>query len=329
MRKIRRILVAVKDPSVKSLPAVQKAAQLAKVFGAQLELFHGIADRLSADAYIYQEGGLAGAERCMRTRYRAGLDALAERLRNLGLKVNVTAEWDFPVYEAIVRQARRVKADLIVAECHAGKRTAPWLLHVTDWELLRTSPVPVLLVKNAKPYVRPVILAALDPSHLFAKPVKLDEVIMRRAYALSRALGGALHAMHAYAPLALGVAPVAGAEAILAMDALPAIEAKARDGFARELRGRVPRARQHLVTDLPVDAIPRIARETGAAIVVMGAVSRSGLKRLFIGNTAERTLNELTCDVLVVKPSRFVTRVSRQGRGVRITATPQFPSAYY
>jgi hypothetical protein len=78
-----------------------------------------------------------------------------------------------------------------------------------------------------------------------------------------------------------------------------------------------------------MDAIPKVARETGAALVVMGAVSRSGLKRLFIGNTAERTLNELTCDVLVVKPSRFVTQVARKGRGVRITATAQFPSSYY
>jgi universal stress protein E len=51
--------------------------------------------------------------------------------------------------------------------------------------------------------------------------------------------------------------------------------------------------------------------------VVMGAVSRSGLRRIVIGNTAERILGDLTCDVLVVKPQRFVTRVSRTRRGVR------------
>jgi hypothetical protein len=62
--------------------------------------------------------------------------------------VKVAADWDFPAHEAIVRHARRHKIDLIVAECHAGRRTTPWLLHLTDWELLRTSPVPVLLVKT-------------------------------------------------------------------------------------------------------------------------------------------------------------------------------------
>jgi hypothetical protein len=50
----------------------------------------------------------------------------------------------------------------------------------------------------------------------------------------------------------------------------------------------------------------------------MGAVSRSGLKRVFIGNTAERALNELPCDVLVVKPPGFAKQVADRPRGLRI-----------
>jgi nucleotide-binding universal stress UspA family protein len=34
----------------------------------------------------------------------------------------------------------------------------------------------------------------------------------------------------------------------------------------------------------------------------MGAMSRSGLKRIFIGNTAEQVLDSLQSDVLIVKP---------------------------
>ena len=328
MRKIRRILVAVKDANARSLPAVDKAAQLARAFGAQLELFHGIVERLAADAYVYQEGGLAGAERTLRTRYREHLEGVARRLRNTGLKVNVAAEWDFPVYEAIVRQAHRVKADLIVAECHAGRRLAPWLLHVTDWELLRTSPVPVLLVKNARAYQKPVVLAALDPSHAFEKPVKLDSAILDTAGAFTKALHGSLHAMHAYAAVSLGADSVNGVGAALAMEAISETQARARKGFARAVARKVPRARQHLVCDVPIDAIPQTARATDAALVVMGAISRSGFERLIVGNTAERVLNQLTCDVLVVKPPRFVTRVSRMGRGVRIVSARAFPPPY-
>jgi hypothetical protein len=57
-------------------------------------------------------------------------------------------------------------------------------------------------------------------------------------------------------------------------------------------------------------------------MVVMGAMSRSGLKRVFIGNTAERVLNDLPCDVLVVKPPRFHTGVNGKSRGVRVLVPP-------
>jgi universal stress protein E len=39
----------------------------------------------------------------------------------------------------------------------------------------------------------------------------------------------------------------------------------------------------------------------------MDAVSRSRLKRIVIGNTAERVLDHLPCDVLIVKPLDFAT----------------------
>jgi universal stress protein E len=42
-----------------------------------------------------------------------------------------------------------------------------------------------------------------------------------------------------------------------------------------------------------------------ADAVVMGAVSRSGLKGLFIGNTAEDVLDRLHCDLVIVKPKGF------------------------
>jgi universal stress protein E len=57
----------------------------------------------------------------------------------------------------------------------------------------------------------------------------------------------------------------------------------------------------------------------------MGAVSRSGLKSIFIGNTAERVLDRLQCDLLVVKPRRFESRVPRAVRGVRIAAAAPLP----
>ena len=191
MKAIRRILVAVKDPDAKQLPTVEKAAQIALACGASIELFHAISEPVYADFELTEES-LQELQTTRATRYWARLERIAAGLRHRNLKVGTRADWDFPAYESIVRRAIAVRADLIVAECHAGRRLAPWLLHLTDWELLRTSPLPVLLVRTQEPYERPIVLAAVDPGHAHAKPSGLDGVILKEAAGMARLLSGSV-----------------------------------------------------------------------------------------------------------------------------------------
>lgn len=81
-------------------------------------------------------------------------------------------------------------------------------------------------------------------------------------------------------------------------------------------------SRRHLVPRHPIDAIEGIAQKIGSGIVVMGAISRSGLRRLAIGNTAERVFDALSCDLLVVKPKSFTSRVPRARRGAQLVTLP-------
>jgi universal stress protein E len=325
MRPIRRILVAIKDPTAKSLPAVTKGAQLARAFDAHLELFHGIATPLYVDAYSYEES-IPEIERKTRAEKLEQLEVIAQKLRQSGLDVSISAAWDYPVHEAVVRRASRDKADLIVAECHGKPHIMPGLLHLTDWELLRTSPVPVLLVKTPTPYRRPVVLAAVDPAHAFSKPAKLDDEILKIAKTVSQALRGPLHAVHAYVPVPAAV-PTRQLLSESAMKQLAAQTHKAaRRTFSKAVRAaNIPTARCHLVARHPIDAIAQTARKTGTGIVVMGAISRSGLRRFFFGNTAEALLDSLTCDLLIVKPTEFASRVDKRIRGVRFAAPPVSP----
>jgi universal stress protein E len=84
----------------------------------------------------------------------------------------------------------------------------------------------------------------------------------------------------------------------------------------------IPAARRHLIARHPSDAIEEAAGETHSAVVVMGALARSGLKGLLIGNTAERVLAQLPCDLLVIKPRGFRSKVPRRRRGVRYVGLP-------
>lgn len=315
MNEIRRILVAIKSPAAKTLPAVLKAAQLAKSFGAELILFQSIALPIYLEGDVsYMNDGLVAAERCTADAWKA-LEAIARKLRHKGILVSVSAQFDYPVYEAVIRETTRLKADLIVAEQHQGHRAAS-LLHLTDWELLRLSPVPVLLVKDPHAYRHPTILAAVDPDHTYAKPLWLDAEILNAGEAVARALHGTLHAVHAYAPIpALAFPSGAITEeevaATCARSAEAANERLKRALCDAEIRNAVP----HVSRRHPSDAIPEVASELRSSLVVMGAVSRTGFKRLLIGNTAERVLDRLSCDVLVIKPSHLVTRISQERRG--------------
>lgn len=324
MRPIRRILVAVKDPA-KTPSAARKAAQLARAYGAHLELFHAISAPLYMDAYSFQPS-IREVEREIRSSRTGQLQTIANELRGKGLEVSVTAQWDHPAYEAVVRHAIHTRASLIVADCHAKPHVLPGLLHLTDWELLRMSPVPVLLVKNPTPYKRPAILAAVDPSHAFEKPAKLDGEILSIAGSIAATLRGQLHAVHAYLPLP--EEPIS--RRLLSdtqLDKLNAqTEAAAGLQFQRTLRtARILKSRRHLLPCHPIAAIEQTARKTHSPIVVMGAISRSGLRRFIFGNTAEYLLDSLPCDLLIVKPPKFSAPLQKRSRGVKFVVAPYFP----
>jgi len=327
MQRIRRILVAIKDPAARALPAVHKAAQIAKGLHAQLTLFHDIATPMYAEAWHGRDIDVRSWQREVQTARSEQLEKLAARIRKHGIDVDVAADWDYPPYEAIIRKAQRISADLVVIENHhgTGRHPARWLLSYTDWELLRLCPMPVLLVKNRRLYHRPRVLAAIDPSHAFAKPANLDRQILRAGAQLVHALHGELHALHAYFP-ALPVAPAMPDGPMAVEGGHEELERAAQRQLERAVDGfDVKPSHCHLIEGRANEAIPRTAKRERSAIVAMGVVSRSGLKRFFIGNTAEFVMDAVTADVLVVKSADFPSRVPRAGRGVQILSLPLLP----
>jgi universal stress protein E len=328
MQPIRHILVAVKNPAARSLPAVNKAAQIAKGLKAQLTLFHDIATPLYAEALQGRVVDLPSWQREVQTARREQLDKLAVRIRKHGIHVDVVADWDFPPYEAIIRKAQRLVADLLVVENHhgTGRHPARWLLAYTDWELLRLCPIPVLLVKNRRMYHRPRVLAAIDPSHAYAKPSNLDRQILRAGAQLVHAIHGERHALHVFYPGLPVVPAMPGGPMFDVAAGREEAELQARGKMERAVDGfDVKRSHCHLVQGRPNEVIPLTAKRERCDIVAMGVVSRSGLKRFFIGNTAEFVMDAVAADILVVKPPDFDSRVPRAGRGVQILSMPILP----
>ena len=315
--RIQRILVAIRDVEHPSRNELRKAATLARAAKARIEVFHAI------DAPIPDRSPQRDIVAVAMTRYVE--DTLPKRQRQLerlkrlsflqGLRVSCHIGWDYPPHEAIVRRALKIQADLVIAATRPHGMMGRLLLRNTDWELIRQCPCPLLLVKSPRGYEKPVIVAAVDPFHAHAKPANLDALVLGAGAGIARLLGGSLHAFHAYSPL-VNLMPTPTAVGIPmglppeAQEAHAAQTARVFDKLTKTA-GIAPACRHLHMGDVPTE-LNALVKRTGARIAVMGAVSRSGLRRVFIGSTAEHALDRLSCDVLVVKPRGVKSGVARR-----------------
>ena len=311
MDTISNILVIV-DPTAQTHPAVEKAAILAQRFNARLELF--ACETKESRAMRYSSHLAKGGSIEFITHLRAVLDEIAKPLRARGVDTCVEVTSGDPLHTQLLERTRKTSADLVVKDTHHHSLAKRTFITNTDWHLIRGCPVPLLLTKE-KPWSSSlVIAAAVDPGHVNDKPVVLDNRILDWAEALRNKLRGSLSAMHAYLPVALTAEVATGMPTMMSALTPKMMEEERADVLQRMTALCAPYGMdaQRVIVQLGVasDVIPRVAEELAADVVVMGAISRSGLERIFIGSTAERVLETLPCDVLVIKPPEFSTTMS-------------------
>ena len=149
MSAYRRILAAV-DGSVASSKGLREALRLAKEQGAQLFIVH-IVDESPAyamyDAGAYATLDLVSLLRKSGAQTLAKAKAAAEK-QGLRPKTILRETIGGSAAAAIVREAKKQRADLIVLGTH-GRRGVRRLVLGSDAEhVVREAPVPVLLVRT-------------------------------------------------------------------------------------------------------------------------------------------------------------------------------------
>lgn len=307
---MRSILVAIRDPGQHRQPLIRRAMQLVPGSGTRLTLFHAFSLPVLLSAPV-PANPVAILDAVARQR-RIQLESLARPLRTRGIEVDCETVWDFPVAQAIVRQVLKDKPDLVLAESHRRSRVARWFLTNTDWELIRECPCPVWFVRRERLAKKPLVLAAIDPTHAHAKPSGLDERLAEAANSVAGRLAGRPGLLHI-----TDTTPYVTA-GVMALPLRIAARRQAADSPVRAAMHRlaahhgIPESACVMGSGVPAVEISRSVRQLRADVLVMGAISRSGLKPSFIGSTAEAVIDEVDCDLLIVKPRRFRTTVSRR-----------------
>ena len=212
------------------------------------------------------------------SRYRAWVDTLVAPLRQQGREVEVEIEWTDQWRDALAPAARRCGADLIVKAASSHRVAGRRLLKTADWTLLRQTHCPVYLAKGGVIDKGASFLLALDLRKEDDLYSTLNERVIKFGQMLAQNVpDSSLHAVNAYVSSQRFVYP----------DALAA-------------KVGIPTQQAHTIEGAPAKVIAEVANDIKADVVIIGNASRQSVKVAMIGSTAEKVLDAVDANVLVV-----------------------------
>lgn len=311
MDALKSILVIV-DPTVADSAALSKAHQLAKRFRARVELL--LCDPSLPAVSVIENSEVHALHALMHKKHTDRLASLATPFVEDGLSTTCQVVSGSPLVRLILERVTAIHPDLVVKDTHHHSLLRRTLLTNTDWHLLRHCGSPLLLVK---PRLWPEVLkvaAAVDPGHPADQPAALDHAIIEAAQRISRAWATLPAVVHCWSPVYLYAMGGMGGAMDGVQVAIPQelVEAeRLLDSNRLHHLARVhdvPTRDVHLHAGTVIDVLPTYADTNRVDVLVMGAIARSFIDRVFIGDTAAYLLETLPCDVLIVhQPSKAVT----------------------
>lgn len=222
----------------------------------------------------------------------SGLEADLSALENTGVSFTrevITGD----LIDAIRQRWKQDHFALLVKGCdprHSSRK----LLAPRDWKLLRNTPCPVLLVKHDQHWAEGRILAAVNTTtHTPALRAHNQGILMLAGF-IAQALDVPLHAVIATPPAMQGAEPEMQSQVLIDQRAQ-----RCAEKVLSEMNLTVDQL--HIGEGPPEHWIPRISAEIDASLVVIGTHARRGMSAALLGNTAERILDRLNTDILVLR----------------------------
>ncbi|MEL6871062.1 MAG: universal stress protein [Pseudomonadota bacterium] len=311
---LKNSLLVIIDDDLDEISALGRATQLAEGMGATIELFCCVFDPEIAAQRLFDSEDLLPAKHRRLKEQRRRLEDIARPLRSEGFDVTVDVEWDEPVYEGIVRKVMRSQPRLVLRSNrhHDGSRRG--FFSNDDWNLMRHCPVPLMMTRPTVDEDDAFhVCAAIDPMHEHDKPASLDYCIVAAAEELAALLNGKLTVLHCYDP-APAIASLGEGTMMPVIADVKEITQQVRDAHWEATRSVIAGVGldESVIAHLEGNAktlLPPFAVDEAVDVLVMGAISRGFWQRHIIGNTAEKVLDRLPCDLLIIKPAEFATGV--------------------
>jgi nucleotide-binding universal stress UspA family protein len=313
LQRFKKILL-VSDEK-KGEVAFERAVSLAKANQAQLTLVEVIGEiprELYMSINVMTPEELRELFLVERQKY---LEQLIEPIQQEIDRVTIKVLTGTPFME-IIREVLRNKHDLVIMTAEGRGKIKEILFGSTSLHLMRKCPCPVWVIKSTyyKQYTRILAAVDVDPYNDEERNA-LNTKIMDLTTSLALLEQSEFHVFHAWDVYR---------ETTLKSNLSHVVV----DKLAFDTRQQHRQQFDKLLEKYPLEnlkcqlyflegkagiLLPELAKEKQIDLIVMGTVCRIGLAGIFIGNTAEKVLQQVDCSVLTVKPDGFATPVMLDG----------------
>lgn len=208
--------------------------------------------------------------------------------------------WSASSWDATLHATKRVGANLVLKAVTMDAAFGRPIRTPDEWNLLRHSEVPVLLLRSDAWHQSPVVLAALDPYD--ATHEQTSQGVLRYASFIAQELGGVLDVVVAYPKFEPWAGRLGSTDELKTLR--HDIEEEIRTRVGNLARSAQVKYRRLITGEGPaVSVIGRLVQNDEAQMLVLGTHGRDGLSGALLGNTSEKVLQATHCDVLTVPGS--------------------------
>ena len=304
----RHILVAP-DFSPHAEAAVKQAVWLARQSGATVTIAHTLPDLRSvvhSASYLAKVDLFYGEGSVFQREVRQESDAKLRRLivdLNAGdVAVKVETLLGTP-YVQITHAVQQEGYDLVLAGTRGLAAWEQFFVGSTATRLIRKCPASVWIVKSEHVAPPKAVLAATDFSDVSRKAVLEGLRVANHASA-------EFHLLHVIDSTDVPEDIISRIPQGSSLRQEINEEAqKNLQTFVESLGADPVKVHRHMSWGTPWQEVGRLAQHLNIDLIALGTVGRSGIKGVFLGNTAERVLTTCDCSILTVKPADFVSPI--------------------
>ena len=296
MNNYQRIFVAV-DFSPTSDEALRQAHLRASSTGAKLAVCHVVPNEIRSNVLFPN----LGTKQALNVPLQ--LERVTEKAVERVTELTGRSSSDFDLlvtdgtpYAAILTEAEKWLADLVIVGSHGETGTSAGLLGSVTNKVIRYAHCPVLVVRPVNPPGGIVVGTDFSDPALPAVKAAVQEAARTGAeLTLVHSLDIAWTAA-SYPSMAFGAAPTR-----LSADEMRELDVAATERLL-EVLTQLGVKGQPRVTQGPAGAaLIDIAKESRARLLVVGTLGRTGLRRVLLGSVAETVTAGAPCSVLIVR----------------------------